>query len=117
MAPVNDTEIDRIRQRYDRRRAIPADRYSYSRPDVLLNMQSVDRATMQLLRRAGLADLGSLRILEVGCGSGANLLRFLRWGADPTRMVGNELLTDRAEQARRVLPSALDVVVGDATRS
>ena len=35
---------------------------------------------MTMLQHAGLADFARLRLLEVGCGAGGNLLRFLRWG-------------------------------------
>ena len=49
------------------------------------------------LAAAGLVDFPRLRVLEVGCGEGANLLRFLRWGVDPARLVGTHSLSDPSE--------------------
>ena len=107
-------ELDRIRERYDRRKSLPADRYSFTRPEVLRNVQSVDWVTMNLLRHAGLDDFPRVRLLEVGCGSGGNLLRFLRWGFDPAHLVGNELLGERVSEARRLLPPELELLHQDA---
>lgn len=109
------SEIDRIRQRYDARNAdIPRDRYSFLQPDVFLAAQAVDEATMALLQSAGVKDLAQAQLLEVGCGSGGNLLRFLRWGFSPENLVGNELLEERAARARECLPAKTRIVLGDA---
>lgn len=112
---MSDSEIDRIHQRYERRKGLPADRYSFARPEVLRSVQQVDRVTLKALTRVGLTDFPHLRILEVGCGSGGNLMRFLRWGADPANLVGNELLEDRVNEARRLLPSLVELRHQDAT--
>jgi SAM-dependent methyltransferase len=58
--------------------------------------------------------VAELRLLEVGCGSGDNLLEMLQLGFDPAHLVGNELLPERAAAARRRLPVATEVKVGDA---
>jgi SAM-dependent methyltransferase len=111
---MSDPELDRIHERYERRKQLPADRYSLARPEVLHAVQQVDRVTLRALADLGLTDFPRLRILEVGCGSGDNLLRFLRWGADPANLVGNELLADRATEARRRLPAEVEVRHQDA---
>ncbi|WP_206069960.1 methyltransferase domain-containing protein [Knoellia koreensis] len=111
---MTDEELDHIRERYERRKTLAPDLYSFTRPEVLRGVQSVDRATMSLLVGAGLTDLAGLRLLEVGCGTGGNLLRFLRWGFRPENLVGNDLLADRVEQARRVLPRDVTLTAGDA---
>ena len=111
---MTDPELEAIEARYARRAAIPADRYSFASADVRRGSTSADRAVLGALAAAGLADFPRLRVLEVGCGDGANLLRFLRWGVDPARLVGNELLPDRLALARRVLPAEVVLVPGDA---
>ena len=52
--------------------------------------------------------------MEVGCGSGGNLLELIRLGFRPSKLVGNELLEDRLVQARERLPAAVTLLCGDA---
>ena len=51
-------------------------------------------------------ETGARSVLEVGCGNGGNLLEFLRMGCTGENITGLELLPERAERARRVLPAA-----------
>lgn len=109
------SEIERIKQRYSARRTeVQQDLYSFQQNDVFLGTQHVDRITRDLLKGAGIDDFTRVRLLEVGCGSGGNLLRFLRWGFAPENLVGNELLDERATQARDTLPAKTAILTGDA---
>lgn len=105
-------ETDAVAERYARRAV--ADRYSALRPDVWQTLQERQRAMLALFARIGWSDVSDKRVLEVGCGSGGNLLELLRLGFAPQHLSGVELLPDRHEQARRVLPAALVVHSGDA---
>lgn len=89
-------------------------RYDPLRPEVLLARQERERALAALLRRHLRRHLREMDVLEVGCGSGDNLLELLRLGADPARLVGSELLPERAAVARRRLPAAVALLEGDA---
>ena len=109
---MND-ETRAVAERYARRGN--ADRYSALRPDVWQTLQERQRALLQLLASHGITDLSALRLLEVGCGSGGNLLELLRLGFAPQHLSGIELLPDRLEQARHVLPAATALIAGDAT--
>ncbi|HQQ71111.1 MAG TPA: class I SAM-dependent methyltransferase, partial [Alicycliphilus sp.] len=53
-------------------------------------------------------------LLEVGCGSGGNLLDLLRLGATPGQLTGIELLPERAGAARALLPQGVTIMQGDA---
>ena len=101
--------------RYARRAALSVDRYSPLNPEVQARVQERQRATARLLVKLGLNDIGLLDILEVGCGSGSNLLEWLQLGAAPERLVGNELLADRLAFARQRLPAAVHLHDGDAS--
>lgn len=57
--------------------------------------------------------LARLRVLEVGCGDGGNLLDLLRGGFEPALVTGVELLADRAALARERLPATCRVLQGD----
>ncbi len=105
-------ETDAVAERYARRAA--GGRYSVLRPDVWQTLQERQRALLALFARIGWSDLASKRLLEVGCGGGANLLELLRLGFAPEHLSGAELLPERYAQARRVLPEALVLHAGDA---
>ena len=109
-------EVSAIVSRYALRDAREnAQRYSWAKPDVHLSAMESDRIMLQLFLAAGFKDFSRIRLLEVGCGAGGNLLRFLRWGFDPANLVGNELLPASLETARRRLPQELALIGGDAS--
>jgi len=53
-------------------------------------------------------------ILEIGCGTGGNLLNFIALGADPARLTGNDLMATRINEAHSRLPSSVRLYCGDA---
>lgn len=113
MTPHDETQA--VAARYARRRqAGVADRYSPLQPDVWQTLHERQRGLIALLHRAGLSELSALRLAEVGCGSGGNLLELLRLGFAPEHLQGVELLPDRHAQARAVLPAATRLWLGDA---
>jgi SAM-dependent methyltransferase len=106
------TELQRLAERYARRP--DAGRYSMLQPDVWQTVQERQRAMLRLFKELGWTDLAALRVMEVGCGSGGNLLELLRLGFAPEHLAGVELLPARHAQARAVLPAATAVTLGDA---
>lgn len=111
-------EADKIRQRYRKRQADSPllQRYSLLNPAALHAQQERQRAIIQTFKAQGMTDLPALRLLEVGAGTGGNLLEFLRLGFKAEHLVGIELLEDRAQLARACLPAQLRVLCGDATQ-
>ena len=107
-------EPDAVATRYARR--APTDRYNVLNPDVWQTLQERQRAMLRLFGRLGWADLSGKTLLEVGCGSGGNLLELLRLGFAAEHLTGAELLPERARQARRCLPGAVRVHEGDASQ-
>jgi SAM-dependent methyltransferase len=107
-----DREAAAVAERYARR-SDPL-RYGPLRPDVWQTLQERQRAMIGLFEQAGLHDLSQLTLLEVGCGSGGNLLELLRLGFAPAHLSGVELLPERLAQARAVLPEAVALHAGDA---
>lgn len=75
----------------------------------------MDRRLHQVVKSAELGPFDQIRLLEVGCGNGSNLLRFLRWGFAPEHLVGIELLEARHAEAARRLPAAVRLLLDDAT--
>lgn len=111
------SEIKKVHERYARRVALgTCDRYSMLNPSGWQGVQERQRALVSLLSRHVSVPLSELKVLEVGCGGGGNLLELLRMGFSPENLVGNELLPERAALARKTLPIACDVLEGDATQ-
>jgi SAM-dependent methyltransferase len=105
-------ETRAVAERYARR--MVADRYSPLRPDVWQTLHERQRVLLRLLARQGITDLAPLRLAEVGCGTGGNLLEMLRLGFAPQNLQGMELLPERHAHARATLPAATEVWLGDA---
>lgn len=111
--PASD-ETRAVAERYARRANTPLDRYSLLQPDVWQTVQERQRAMLRLFVQLGLTDLTQLKLLEVGCGAGGNLLELLRLGFAPQHLAGAELLPERLAQARQLLPSIVQLWGGDA---
>lgn len=113
----SNSEPEKVRQRYERRKhTVEANRYNFLNPAVWQSTQERQRAILLLLKRLGYRDLGEIRLLEIGCGSGSNLLEFLRFGFRPENLHGLELLDDRVNEAARLLPKGM-VELGDACKA
>jgi len=108
-------EPDQVAERYARRQV--GDRYSMLRPEVWQMVHERQRAMLTLFARHGVRELPALRLLEVGCGQGGNLLELLRLGFRAEHLSGIELLPDRVAEARRCLPAALALHEGDALQA
>lgn len=116
--PNPNHETDLVRQRYARRDAsTDAARYSLLAPAALAEQQERVRAIARGLRRMGWTDPSALRITEVGCGSGGNLLDWIRLGATSAQLTGIELLPQRLAAAQAVLPSEVQLLLGDAAQA
>jgi len=110
-------EADLVAQRYNHRANSGVDnRYSMLSPAVWLGVQERQRTLIGLLSRHAAQPLSEMRMLEIGCGSGGNLLELLRMGFTPENLIANELLPDRVALARKNLPAACQVLEGDATK-
>ncbi len=107
---INEPEA--VAQRYAKR--TNPQRYSWLNPDVWQSVQERQRALLRLFVKLGYLDLASLRVLEVGCGGGGNLLELLRMGFASQHLSGIELLPERAAAARAQLPQATVIYPGDA---
>ncbi|MDZ8184580.1 MAG: class I SAM-dependent methyltransferase [Nostoc sp. ChiSLP02] len=109
-------EIEAIRQRYHRRQQIPeASLYDPLHPSRYMLYQEKRHALIRWINWANLAPVGDKRLLEIGCGSGNNLSLFMSLGFQPENLVGNELIEDYALNARRLLPTSTEILVGDAS--
>ncbi len=108
-------ELDRIQEEYSQRAAsqVFPERYSLFNEAALLQAQGIERHTLALLKKHACTSLADKKILDIGCGNGIPLQRFLSYGATPQNLSGIDLLPARIEQAQRLHP-AIDWRVGSA---
>ncbi len=111
----SEEEPRAVAERYARRTV--GDRYSPLHADVWQTLHERQAALLRLWAQRGVTDLSSLRLVEVGCGTGGNLLELLRLGFAPEHLTGLELLPERLAQARRVLPATVHLQEGDALQA
>jgi SAM-dependent methyltransferase len=109
----NRNEIQEIRNRYDRRSHL-SHLYDPTSPYVYMATRERILALIRLLRVAALQPVSRRTVLEIGCGSGSNLLQLILLGFRPENLTANELLDHRAQEARHNLPAAVRVITGDA---
>ena len=108
-----EDDVAAMAGRYARRAAL-AGLYDPLRPEVMQARHERQHVLAALLRRHARAPLAQLRLLEVGCGAGGNLLELIGLGFEPANLLANELLPERAAAARARLPAAVQVLEGDA---
>lgn len=108
-------EEERTRAEFQRRDGDARYRelYSIFNRAQLFVLQGRERALLRLLDEAGIRDLARARILDVGCGGGQELARFLFYGGRQENLVGVELEPSRAAAASRAYPG-LTFVQGNA---
>ncbi len=116
MAAVTKAELDRIKEVYSARiRDRVTDAYTPFAPGELYMSQRREEETIRLLAEHGRSNLRGIRILEVGCGRGAPLLDWCRWGATPSMLHGIDLMEPFIREGMQLLPRS-NLIVGTANQ-
>ncbi len=112
----SDTEIElnEIKERYSRRKILSEDLYNPLMPYVYMIQQEKERVFIKWIKNQLKISVNNLKLLEIGCGSGGNLLEFIRLGFNPANLTGNELLIERVIDARSRLNPNLKIIEGNA---
>lgn len=105
-------EAARLQREYRQRDAsgLPQRIYRYTNPAFLFHMQEREWAILDVLRRERF-ELQGARVLEVGCGNGHILQRFLEFGA--SHATGVDLMEHRIQEGRCRYPN-VDLQQGNA---
>jgi len=114
---AEQNEASRIRQAYARRDyLVPKGRYSLFNEANRLRYLELLREVLALLRRFDYTELGEKSILDVGCGNGAWLRRFIEWGARPADLFGVDLLEESIRSAKELSPPGMTLLCDDASQ-
>ena len=107
-----EKELERIKEEYARRDSSGVLKmYSYQNPAFTFHMKERERAILKMLRRENI-NLSACDVLEVGCGTGHILQRFLEFGARTA--TGIDLMPNRIEEGDKSYPR-LKLSQGDAS--
>lgn len=79
---------------------------------VLMQILAMSASVVRAIRAYELP-VSTSRVLDVGCGSGANLFQVLMLGFRPQNVTGIDIIPERIEEAKAAYPQA-DWVVGNA---
>lgn len=79
-------------------------RYAWHRPDIVYQHAMRTRVLSRMLAATVGTDLGKVRVVDVGCGTGGFLRQLVDWGATPAHLAGTELQQDRLDLARARSP-------------
>jgi len=90
--------------------------YSWFNAGYVFLAQEQERRMLLALKRHGFASLDTMKILEIGCGTGSWLRKFIKWGACPQNITGVDLLSDRVAIARQLCPERVRIEYGNATK-
>lgn len=106
-------EVEKIKERYERRKKLPEDFYSIFKPGNLFIFQERERKILELFRKYKVHDLQDKKILDVGRGKGGWLRDFIRYGAKPENLYGIDLLEEFIKEARQMSPN-INFICGNA---
>lgn len=108
-------ELNRIKGIYSQKDKTNEATYNIMDPAVYMNFQERERALIRWLNFAGFGNVKNLKLLEIGCGFGDNLLQFIKLGFLPENLAGNELMEERITIAKKKLPETVKIFSGDAS--
>jgi ubiquinone/menaquinone biosynthesis C-methylase UbiE len=109
-----NNELDEIVKRYDRRKLINKPQYDSTSVWQILTFQERERAFIKMIKFAKIKSLSDLKLIEIGCGNGNNILGFLRLGFKPENLAINELIHERFVEAKSKLPGSITMIEGNA---
>lgn len=116
MSRYMDIQENRIRTVYrGRDESAKFQLYHWSNRDSLFSDYRKRDVLAGLLASNGMQDLSDVTVLDVGCGVGGLIRLLLEWGANDSLLHGVDLLEDRIERAKRLLPN-VDLRVGSGWR-
>src|SRR3990172_11588242 len=109
-----EEEIKQIKERYTKRNSISENLYNPLTTDVIFRRQEFERVLIKIIKDNYSYNLKNLKLLEIGCGVGSNLSKFIELGFEPKNIIGNELILERVISARKILPKEVNIIEGNA---
>lgn len=106
-------EEERVLERYENRRTLPYERYDFQNHAFFFSEQEKENALHAWLRHSGITPHDA-SLIEIGCGTGKDLRKFINLGFSPHQLTGNELIPSRIASCKQNLPEKIQVIDGSA---
>jgi ubiquinone/menaquinone biosynthesis C-methylase UbiE len=107
-------EADEIKKRYEKRKMLPANKYSILQPYIYKGEQEKERVFIKWIKSCNLEPLENKSLLEIGAGYGSNIMQLMRLGFLPNMITANELLPERVHELKKRLPASIQIMEGNA---
>ncbi|MCX8084233.1 MAG: class I SAM-dependent methyltransferase [Calditerrivibrio sp.] len=82
-------------------------RYTYFNSGNLFSIHQRELLFFKLLKGLSIQTFQDKKILDIGCGTGGELRRFIQYGAKPENIVGFDLNYGRVKEAKDISPNVL----------
>lgn len=106
-----NSEVQKITERYERRRTLNKD--NPGDPHIISILSEKNKTLNKWIKLLP-DDPDKLKLIEIGCGNGNNLLQLIKIGFNPLNLTANELLEDRVKAAKKNLPASIKLYSGNA---
>lgn len=108
------SEAEEIIERYHRRQSKDASAlYNCLKPcNVVAFTEKYKKLCNILLQNFGLT-FSTKNYLEIGCGTGSNLIQLLQLGVPPTNLTGNDIFEPSLKKAQETLPTKIQLQLGN----
>ncbi len=97
-------EIERIKNVYAERKTSSEVDYNPLLPENYYLLNSREKLLVKLINKYYGPYIGNLNILDVGFGGGFDLLTFIKYGADIDGLFGVEILEERYNRVKEIIP-------------
>ncbi len=77
--------------------------YPHLKRGYMMQFREVEAAVLREVSRCSGGSLSGRKILDIGCGPGGWIRKFVEWGAAPESIFGIDALADRLDEARMKL--------------
>jgi len=116
MSSIDFAAEERLIETRWRRSLRPQTQNAVFNAEQIYRLQEQERSVLNLLRRLGRTDVEYQKILDIGCGRAGWLSWFIKCGAKPENLVGIDLIPERVDSARALLPEGVTLMAANAAK-
>lgn len=98
-------EIERIKFDYKQKEENRSKIWTYFNPVNVYLVQEREKEILYAIDKIGKTNLSELKILDIGCGYGSEIAKFILYGSNPKNLYGIDIIEERINKAVENFPS------------